>query len=86
MYGVVVNVTINDADASISELRERVVPAVSGSPGFVAGYWVRVSDTKGTSVVVFESEQAAQEAAGQIRPPEAVTLDSVEVGEVVAHA
>ena len=38
---------------------ERVVPQVSQTTGFVAGYWTR-KDTGGSSMVVFESEDAAQ--------------------------
>jgi hypothetical protein len=37
-------------------------------------------------VVVFESEEAAQAARAQIQPPATVTVDSAEVGEVVANA
>jgi hypothetical protein len=48
--------------------------------------WVRLSEDKGCSVVAFESEDAARAAAAQIQPPPDVTLDSVEVGEVVANA
>ncbi len=43
----------------------------------------------GTSMVVFESEEAAQGMAGQLQempPSEAVAIDSVEVREVVASA
>ena len=43
---------------------------------------------KGHSVVVFESEDAANRVAEQVRSnaPSAVTIDSVDVREVVAHA
>jgi hypothetical protein len=87
MHAVVVNVTVNDRDAATAALRDQVVPNVSGSPGFVAGYWVGLPDGRGTSVVVFESEEAAKTAAAQAQPPgEFVTFDSVQVGEVVASA
>jgi hypothetical protein len=88
MHAVVVNVTIADRDAAVAELGDQVVPMASGAPGFVAGYWVALSDGKGMSVVVLDSEASAQAAAGQVapRPGSAVTIESVEVGEVVAHA
>jgi hypothetical protein len=87
MHAVVVNVTVNDPDAAAAALREQVVPQVSGTPGFVAGYWVGLDAGRGTSVVVFESENAArQAAAGAEAPGDFVTFDSVEVGEVVANA
>jgi len=87
MHAVVARVRINDQEASDRELRERVVPGVSQAPGFVAGYWTRKDDT-GLSMVIFESEDAAN-AMGERLPsvvPETVTLESVEVREVAAHA
>ena len=55
MHAVVLTVTINDPEAATTALREQVVPQVSGSPGFIAGYWVGLEGNRGTSVVVFES-------------------------------
>jgi hypothetical protein len=87
MHAVVVDVTIKDPDAAAAALRDQVVPQVKGAPGFVAGYWVGLEGGRGTSVVVFESEDAARSAAAQAQAPgDFVTFDSVEVGEVVAHA
>ena len=88
MHAVVVHVTIHDPEAATSQLRDQVVPQVSQAPGFVAGYWVRLSSGKGVSIVAFESEENAQAAAEGARamPGEFVTFDSVEVGEVVGHA
>ena len=88
MHAVVVRVTLSDDDsASLAELREQLVPRVSQAPGFVAGYWVRLEGEKeGTSVVVFDSEDNARSAGKQFQPPEGVTLESLEVGEVVANA
>jgi hypothetical protein len=91
MHGVVVRVTIKDMDTAEKALRERVVPMVSQAPGFVTGYWLASEDNpRGTSVLVFESAEAAQALARQIEsngpPTDAVTLDSLEIREVVAHA
>jgi len=87
MHAVVLNVTVNDADAAPAVLRDQVVPQVSGTPGFVAGYWIRLDASRGTSGVVFESEDAARSAAAQAQlPGDFMTFDSVEVGEVVANA
>lgn len=87
MYAVVLNVTVSDPDAARAALRDEVVPQVSGTPGFVAGYWVGLDGGRGTSVVVFESEDAARAAAAQAEVPgDLLTFDSVEVGEVVANA
>ena len=87
MHAVVVKVTVNDGEASERELRERVVPGVSQAPGFVAGYWTR-KDNTGLSMVVFESEEAANGMSERIPSivPDTVTLESVEVRRVAAHA
>jgi hypothetical protein len=87
MHAVVLNVTVTDADAATGALRDQVVPQVSGTPGFVTGYWVRLDGGRGTAVVVFESEDAARSAAAEAQPPgDLMTFNSVEVGEVVANA
>ena len=87
MHAVVVKVKINDLEAADSHLRERVVPAISQAPGFVAGYWTRKDDT-GLSMVIFDSEDAANRASEQVPSmiPDAVTLENVDVREVAAHA
>jgi hypothetical protein len=86
MHAVVTRVTIKDPEAATAELREQVVPRVSQAPGFVAGYWTR-KDSGGLSMIVFESEDAAQAASEQIPSgmPDSVTLDDIEVREVVAN-
>jgi len=87
VHAVVVKVKINDSEAADSHLREQVVPRVSQAPGFVAGYWTR-KDNTGLSMIIFDSEDAANQASEQIPSmiPDAVTLDDVEVREVAAHA
>ena len=90
MHAVVVRVTINDFDGAQKVLEEQVVPRASQAPGFVAGYWTRSDDNSGLSMIVFESEDAANGAAQMIQsqgsPSDAVTFEGVEVRSVVAHA
>ena len=87
IHAVVLNVTVTDADAAAAALRDQVVPQVAATPGFVAGYWVRLHGGRGTALVVFESEDAARSAAAEAQPPgDLMTFDSVEVGEVVTNA
>jgi hypothetical protein len=88
MHAVVVRVSLSDDDsASLEELRSEVVPRVSQAPGFVTGYWVRLEGEKqGSSVIVFDSEDNARNASERFQPPAGVTLESMEVGEVVANA
>jgi hypothetical protein len=91
MHAVVVKVTINDFETARTFLQERVVPGASGAPGFVAGYWTRSADGgNGLSMVVFDSEDAANAAVEMVRAGagenDAVNLEDIEVREVVANA
>ena len=87
MHAVVTTVTVNDREAATSHLREQVVPGVSQTPGFVAGYWTR-KDNTGLAMVLFESEEAANGMSERVPSmlTDAVTLENIEVREVVAHA
>jgi hypothetical protein len=89
MHAVVVRVSISDVEQAQVGLREQVVPRVSQAPGFSAGYWTRSEDgSNGLSMILFESEDAARQAAERIgeNVPDTVTLESVEVREVVENA
>jgi hypothetical protein len=87
MNAVVVTVTISDHEAADRHLREKIVPGVRQAPGFVAGYWARKDDS-GLGMMMFESEDAAKAMSERVPTmvPEVVTLQNVEVREVVAHA
>jgi hypothetical protein len=88
MHALVFRVRIHERKEADRLLHEEFVPGLSQAPGFVAGYWVNTGEDGGTSVVVFESEEAARRTAERTDPPEtdALTLESLEIGEVVAHA
>jgi hypothetical protein len=91
MHAVVVRVTVGDVEGALQALESEVVPEVSQAPGFVAGYWTRLDDhgeATGLSMVIYDSEENARTAADRVRgtAPEAVTLQAVEVREVVASA
>jgi hypothetical protein len=89
MHAVVIQVTIHDFESGKRMLEERIVPTVKQAPGFVTGYWTRSEDDRGLSMVVVESEEQARGLAEMIRsapPDEGVTLESIDVREVVAHA
>ena len=87
MHAVVVTVTISDHEVAESHLREQVVAGVSQAPGFVAGYWTRKDDS-GVGMVIFESEDAAEAMSERVPSmvPDVVTVENIEVREVVAQA
>ncbi len=87
MHAVLIPVTFNDRPAAAAEL-DGLVPRISGMPGFVAGYWVSLSQDNGTAMIVFDSEDGAQAMAAVVKgtPPGAVSAGTIEVGEVMAHA
>ena len=87
MHAHVVNVDITDSDAAVKSLEE-LVPTVKASPGFVHGYWIRLDDTHGTSVAVFETEEQVclrprRSGAGSGK---GVNTTSVQIGEVLGSA
>ncbi len=87
MHAVVARSTIHDLEGATSFLREQGIPRVRQAPGFVAAQWVKLDASTGASMVTFETEEAARAAAEELRanPPGggAITIDSIEVGEVV---
>jgi hypothetical protein len=89
MHAVVTKATINDLQRGRQVLKEEGIPRLQQAPGFVAGNWVALDERTGTGMMIFESEEAAQAAAEQIKanPPagDAVTINSIEIGEVVGH-
>ncbi len=87
MHAVIINVTIPDRPAAQAELNG-LIPQISATPGFVAGYWIALSQDKGTSIITFDSEESAQALVARVEsvPAGAVVTESVEVGEVIAHA
>lgn len=89
MHVVLVNVTINNPEAALENLRGQIVPRVSQAPGFVAGYWYGDGQTTGASTIVFESEDDARAFVEMAREQPGTgdaTIDSIDVHEVVAHA
>jgi hypothetical protein len=88
MHAVVTQVTIEDFDRARANLHENIVPTASQAPGFIAGYWTRLTDDRGIAIMVFEDEDAAKAAQEQVRsaPRVGATVADVQVAEVVAHA
>jgi hypothetical protein len=90
MHAILISVSIepDHAEEAQDQLNNVVVPRVKQTPGVVAGYWFEPTEGHGSSVVLFENEAAAREAAAQIPNvprPDFVRFDSIEVREVVAQ-
>ena len=87
MHAVVVRSTVHDVEQGRNLLREQVIPRLSQAQGFVGAQWVRLEGGTGTAMMTFESEEQTRAAVEQLQtnpPPEsAVTINTVEVGEVV---
>jgi hypothetical protein len=90
MHAVVARVTIHHFERGVAALRGELVPRVGQAPGVIAAHRLRSQDGGGMSVILLESEDAAArglvrhiEAAGP--PTDAVTVDGVDVHEVVAR-
>ena len=94
MHALVVRVTIHNADRTREVLNNQVVPQASGAPGFKTGYWTWPTgqgELNGLSMIIFDSEEQARAAGDRVSAianenPDDVTLDGVEVREVVASA
>ena len=91
MHAVLVTARIESGSAAEAQtqLETDIVPRVKEIPGVVSGYWTQSADREhGFAMVVFEDERAAQAAADMVPNmprPASVTVDNVEVREVVAH-
>ena len=88
MHAVVVTVQVDNYDEARKTLNERVVPMVSGQPGFVSGVWLAPEEGKGNSIAVFETADQARSMADMVRQvaPSDVTVEDVSVREVAAQA
>jgi hypothetical protein len=93
MYAVFVEVNATEAHSEAArEFLPRVaVPGARGA-GATGGYWLEAQGGRGVSIVVFETEDEARNAAAMFRvgeppmqdAPEGVTVKTVEVREVLA--
>jgi quinol monooxygenase YgiN len=93
MHAVLVKVEIDASrsDEASDLLQTFTIPTVKQQPGFISGTWFRSADRKtGRSLLLFESEDAANATADRVRqgPPEGapVKFVSAEVFEVMAQA
>jgi hypothetical protein len=96
MHALVVRGTVHDAEGAREVLDRQVVSLASGAPGFETGYWTWPTGEGPLNVlamIIFDSEENARAAGNRVSANFAqlesrgdVTLDGVEVREVVASA
>ena len=87
MYAVVATVRIDDVRAAREALSELRVGLVPRAPGFVSAYWLAPVDGVGMSVIVFDTQEHAEEAVRYPVPPlPGVTPLTIEIREVYASA
>jgi hypothetical protein len=68
VHAALVTLTIDpdQAAAAANTLVNDILPTVRSAPGFVAGYWLEPADGQGFSIVLFETEEQARDAAPPI--------------------
>ncbi|HEY5985277.1 MAG TPA: hypothetical protein VIV12_02680 [Streptosporangiaceae bacterium] len=86
MHAALVMVTIDQvqAPAAAVALMDDIMPRITSAPGFAAGYWLEPADGRGFSILLFNTEDQARQAAQATSSWSApgVTIDAVEVRPV----
>jgi hypothetical protein len=90
VHAALVRLTIDPAQApaAAEALVSDILPTVRSASGFVAGYWLEPSDGQGFSIVLFETEDQAREAAPPVTSWAApgIAITDVEFRRVAATA
>jgi hypothetical protein len=86
MYAIVTNVRVENPEQARLLLPEAREALVSRAPGIVNRYWLEPIEGVGTSVLVFETREYADQAARYPVPPmPGVTVLDLTIREVFAH-
>jgi hypothetical protein len=90
VHAALVSLTIDpdQAPAAANTLVNDILPRVRSAPGFVAGYWLEPAEGQGFSMVLFETEEQARDAAPPVSSWAApgVTISEVDFRRVAATA
>ena len=64
MHAALVTVTIDPSQAPAADaaLMDDIMPRITSSPGFAAGYWLEPADGRGFSILLFNTEDQARQA------------------------
>jgi len=67
---------------------DEILPMVRSTPGLIAGYWLEPADGQGFSIVLFETEEQAHEAAPPVSswPAPGIAITGVKSRRVAATA
>jgi hypothetical protein len=85
-YAVVATVVVEDVASARAALQSQRVGFVDRAPGFICAYWLAPVDSIGMSVLVFDTQEHAEQAAQYpLSPLPGIKPRSLEVREVVAH-
>jgi hypothetical protein len=65
VHAALVRLTVDpdQAPAAAEALTSDILPRIRSASGFVAGYWLEPADGQGFSIVLFETEDQARQAA-----------------------
>jgi hypothetical protein len=90
VHAALVRLTVDPAQAAAAAeaLMSDILPEVRSAFGFVAGYWLEPADGQGFSIVLFETEEQAREAAPPVTSWAApgISITDVEFRRVAAAA
>src|SRR5258708_16837797 len=90
MHAALVTVTIDpsQAPAAAAALMDDIMPRITSSPGFAAGYWLEPADGRGFSLLLFNTEDQARqttEATSSWSAP-GVAVNCVEIRRVAVSS
>ena len=90
MHAALVTLTVDaeQAPAAAEALTSDILPRVRSAPGFVVGYWLEPAEGRGFSIVMFETEEQARQAAPPVSSWAApgIAITEVEFRRVAATA
>jgi hypothetical protein len=81
VHAALVRLTIDPEQApeAAAALTSDILPRVRSGSGFVAGYWLEPAEGQGLSLVLFETEEQAREAAPPVNSWAAPGVDIIGV-------
>ena len=88
MHGLALGVQIEEGkwEEAREHLRNEIIPRVKQAPGLVAGYWMNPGGGHGYTILVFDSEENAnngKQMAENAPRPDFVKLTNAQVMEVI---